>query len=272
MEDQALKWWHVRWGLAGRIIARFAIVSGKIIGLLGLVAALCGGTVYLISPWLVSRWLGKADPRLNLVPISLSTDSEVPLSKSTVDRYGFSIPLPKGEVGSTANGKQITMVRLPNGMLIVNYPLRESDWTVSELVRLNKDAEKLLGPEILHSKFKLMQAAMSETSEEVKWWRFRSSQNQRAELLLSTKFLVLLNPFSLHDGAIHPIYSIVFGEFRGFQVGSPNVSPYDAHIDLFDKNDRHLVFDITGTQGHGQVLTQKDINSVMASIRPTAEH
>lgn len=44
------------------------------------------------------------------------------------------------------------------------------------------------------------------------------------------------------------------------------------HLDLFDGADRHFAFDVIGREGHGQVLTQAEINAVVASIHPTADH
>jgi hypothetical protein len=116
-----------------------------------------------------------------------------------------------------------------------------------------------------------MQAAMCATPEQAKWWRFRSSQNERAQLLLLTKFLLLMD--SSHAfGTDHPIYMISAGEMRGFQLGNPNVPPFETHLDLFDKADRHLVLDVTGPKGHEQVLTQEEINAVVASIHSRTEH
>jgi hypothetical protein len=68
-------------------------------------------------------------------------------------------------------------------------------------------------------------------------------------------------------GTLGPIYPISAGVFRGFQIGNPDVSPYEAHLDLFDGTDRHLAFDISGPEGHGQVLTQAEINAIVASIQ-----
>jgi hypothetical protein len=110
------------------------------------------------------------------------------------------------------------------------------------------------------------------TPEQVKWWRFRSSQNEKAALLLLLKFVSLTESSPLHTLTIRPIYTIVSGEFRGFQFGNPDIPLYDTRIDLFDGADRHLAFDIGGLEGHGQVLTQEEINAMVASIRPASDH
>jgi hypothetical protein len=72
----------------------------------------------------------------------------------------------------------------------------------------------------------------------------------------------------VHALTIRPIYTIASGEFSGFQFGDPNIPPYDTRIDLFDAANRHPAFDISGLEGHGQVVTQEEINAMVASIRP----
>lgn len=270
MEDQALKWWHVRWGFAGRIISRFAIVSGKIIGLLLLVAALGGGLLYLLQPWLSSQHLGKTDPQLSIIPVSIPSKDEAPLSNSSIEHYGFMFRLPNKGIARTI--EQTTLVRFPNGILEFPRPSRYEGSLLFTAVHSDNDAKKLLSQEMLHSQFKVLQAAMLATPEQVKWWRFRSSQNRRAALLLVSKFVALTESSPGHLFGIRPIYAIASGEFHGFQLGNPDVPPYDARIDLFDGADRHLAFDIWGSEGHGQVLTQEEINAMVASIRPASDH
>lgn len=271
MEDIALKWWHVRWRLGGRIISRFAIVFGKIVGLLCLIAAVLGAFFYLLQPWIFSRHLSKSDPQLKVVPIALSNKAESHPSSASIDRYGVKFLLPNKAADKTTNLQQTTLVRFPNGMLEFR-PLRDEDSIVLGSVESDKDAEELLSQEMLHSQFKLLQAAMLVTPEQVKWWRFRSRQNKRAELLLFLKFVALTQYSPMHTVTVRPIYTIASGQFRGFQFGDPDNPPYDTHIDLFDDAGRHLAFNIGGLEGHGQVLTQEEINAMLASISPTSEH
>ncbi len=265
-------WWQVRWGLAGRAILRFAIVSGKIIGTLCLVAALGYGVLYLISPWLASRQLGKVDPRLGMVPLSLPRNTKATLSDARIDRYGFKFQMPDKEIVGTIGGELITVVQFRNGgLLMVHNTSRDEG--IFEVVNDDKRGQRLLGQDVIHSKFKLMQAAMSATPEQVKWWRFHSLENERLEYLLGTKISALIRAASSPQAqTLGPIYLIDSGEFRGFQLGNPDAMPYEAHIDLFDSADRYFAFDVTGPEGHGQVLTQEEINAILASIQRDSDH
>lgn len=132
-----------------------------------------------------------------------------------------------------------------------------------------KDAHKLLGEEVLRSRFSLLQAAMQVTPDQVKWWKLRNLANERAEFLLFTKFSELAK-ISLPSPNVTSIYKIESGKFRGFQLGNPDVAPYETHVDVFDEADRHYEFDVTGAKGHGVVLTQMEINAMIASIQPAS--
>lgn len=272
MEDAALKWWHVRWGLAGRIITRFAIASGKIIGVLCLIAIAAAGVVYLLQPWLSSEHLRKFDPQLSLIPTELPSKVEVQLSSSSIDHFGVEFRLPNNATVIAKKFQHSTFAQFPNGTFEFLGPLDDQDSIVFASVRDDKDAQKLLTPEMLHSRMKLLQAAMSVAPEQVKWWRLRSSRNRETELLLEIKFVALTEYSALHSLDIRPIYTISISDFRGFQFGDPGRAPYDTHVDLFDSSDRHFAFDISGTDGHGQVLTQEAVNAIIASIRLGSEH
>jgi hypothetical protein len=271
VEDLAPKWWHARWRLTGRKIPRFAIASTKIVGLLCLIAVVIGGVLYLVQPWLFSQHLGKNDPQLRTTPASLPSTAQAALSNSSIGRGGIKFLLPNEATVSTTKFQQTTLVRFPNGMLEFVGPLRDDDSIVFRSVHSNNDAEKLLGQELLHSQLKLLQAAMLATPEQVKWWRFRSRQNKKVEILLLLKFVAFTQYYPMHSLTVRPVYAIASGEFRGFQFGDPNKSPYDTHVDLFDGANHHLALNISGFQGHGQVITQEELNAMVASIRLAAD-
>jgi hypothetical protein len=56
--DPELKWWHVRWRLAGHAFLLFA----KILAPLALLAALASGVFYLLSPWLFAQRMANPIP------------------------------------------------------------------------------------------------------------------------------------------------------------------------------------------------------------------
>jgi hypothetical protein len=265
--NQHLKWWHVRW----RWAVRPAIVLGKVIGVLCLIAAIGYGVMYLIAPWLSSQHLSKVDPRLSLVPIDLPTKVEAPLSTATIDCYGFRVPLPREKISGTIEGDWSTTVLFRDGGTLTIHNSRQNP-TVLEFVSTDRNTEKLLGKETTASKFKLMQAAMWTTPDQAKWWKLRTPENERVEFLLLLKSLSLSVYASIHSSTIRPIYAISAGSFRGFQIGNADAAPYDAHVDLFDGANRYLRFDVTGSEGHGPVLTQAEINAMVASIRPISAH
>jgi len=256
--------------LAGCVVSRWALISGKVVALLCLIAALGYGVIYLTFPWLTSQRMSRVDPRLAFVPADLPTKAEVLLSDATIDCYGFSIRLPNEEVAKTFNGPFVTVVRFRNGGMLLIHNTSSNSGMLG-VANSDKHVAGLIGQGAFQSKFSLMQAAMRTTPDDAKWWKFRTLENERVEYLLLTKFSVLTSIDSPHAFTLGPLYAISVGGLRGFQIGNPDVSPYEAHVDLFDATDLHLAFDVFGPKQHGQVITQAEMNSMVASVRLTAK-
>lgn len=252
-----------------RALCRPASTLGKVIAVLCLCAVIGYSVLYAIAPWLHAQAMRRLDPRMSLVSMPLPSNADVPLSDASIDCYGFAIPLPKTQVGRTARSKSQTMVYFQDrGVLMIDDA--ESTSGVLEIIAKIKDAGTLLGPSIAQSKFKLMEAALQATPEQVKFWRFRSAGNERSDLLLVVKSLVLVQSSLGVSGQITPIRQIAAGQLRGFEFGDPESAPYNARLDLFDEADRHLVLRIIGRREDGPVLTQAEINALVAGIRPVA--
>lgn len=274
MAEQALKWWHVRWRPTARRLAPIAILICKVFVVLWLIAAIGYGGVYLLAPWMEARHLGKFDTRLNTVPAMVPNQMQAPLSETSFDHYGFKFLLPNRKIDRTHVGDGETLIFLAGkGLLIVRNTHALDTADLLPIVKKDKRVEQLLGQELAQSNTKLMQAALSATPGQVKWWRFRSARNMRQDLLLTLKFYTFIACSTVPDLSMKaPVYSTAFGAFRGIQCGDPNAPPYDAHIDVFDQSNRHFSLDVTGPTGHGQVITQEELNAMVASIRPNPNY
>jgi hypothetical protein len=187
-----------------------------------------------------------------------------------MDGYGFAVRLPNEEISKTLQGDLATVVLFRRGgSLTFHNPSGNSGilgYAISD-----KRTEGWAGKAAVRSKFQLMQAALGATPEQAKWWRFRTAENVRVDYLLTTKYLILTRIESPEAYKLGPIYTVSTGGFRGFQIGNPDLPPYEAHLDLFDSTDQHLMVDVGGMESHGQVLTQAEVNAVVASIRPIAK-
>jgi hypothetical protein len=250
-----------------RVISRIAIISGKVAVPLCLLAPVGYGVLYFEAPWLESLRISKFDTRVSIVPAELPSKAEAPLSSESIEWDGFTFQLPNNVDRTFRGDHSLSVHFLSGGWLRIENVARGGD--VLGLTMRDKSSQKVLGEEVLRSRFSLMQAAMSATPEQVKWWRFRASANQNVDFLLIMKFSALSQVHSLHFATIRPIYRIASGKLHGFQIGNPDVLPYEAHVDLFDAADRHFALDVAGPEGHGRVLTQAEINAMVGSIRLT---
>jgi hypothetical protein len=218
---------------------------------------------YQLAPWLTARDFVRDDPRLNLVPAALPDKSVAALFGVRVEIDGFSfltpwkdIPLERKERGASA----IAFLKDGVGILV---PDPAADLDSARTIRSIAETNRKLGWETLRPDYVLMAAAMAATSDQVKWWRI-PSQNARDLALLEMKRM------ALHDSGA--LYTVNSGELRGFQEGNPSVAPYRVHLNLFDGADHHYEIVIAAKENHGPVLSQAEVNAMVASLRPIPRH
>jgi hypothetical protein len=104
-----------------------------------------------------------------------------------------------------------------------------------------------------------MAAELGATPSQVKWWATRTA---------NVRSLVLLNLKSMEMNDTNAIYQLTAEEMHGFQLGNPAIAPYRVELDLFDRNDRRYQIIINGKDEQRPVLTQAEINAMVASFRP----
>jgi hypothetical protein len=122
---------------------------------------------------------------------------------------------------------------------------------------------RLFGQEAIRTEFAMMTAEMYASPDEVKWWKL-PRQNARMMTLAGLKG-TLCHKYGT-------LYAISFGRMHGFQEGAPNSPPYKVVLNLFDPDDhRHEIW-ITGEEGRPLPLTQAQLNSMVASIRPDSHN
>jgi hypothetical protein len=127
-----------------------------------------------------------------------------------------------------------------------------------ETAQQQKMMNKVIGSRTLSSNYELMSAEANATPAEVKWWAMRA-HNVRSLILLMNK--------SMNVSEVNAIHSVRSNVMRGFQYGDPDVPPYFVQLDLFDESDNHYKIIITGKREGRSVITQAQINALVASFR-----
>jgi hypothetical protein len=105
-----------------------------------------------------------------------------------------------------------------------------------------------------------MAAELAATPSQVKWWSTRTTK-ARSLILLNLKSMEVLE-------TTNRIYLQTSEEMHGFQIGDPALSPYKVELDLYDRSDRRYRILIAGKDLTHQVMTQAEINGMVASLRP----
>lgn len=252
------KWWHVSWTRLGKAIL-------VVFGVLWLIAGIGLLGFYQLTPWLTARDLYRGpnslnDPAsFNQIPASLPNKEVTPLSGVHIESYGFGFRVPWNETPLERKERGVTALaylRSGTGMLIIDpASLLDSAHSIRSIAKANKirDLERPI------SNYDLMAEAMASTPDQVKWWQ-TPTRNARTLTLLELKGTTLRS-----FGAL---YRIDFGNWRGFQEGDPSIAPYKVQLNLFDSADQHLEVLISGKQGSGPVISQAEVNAIVASIEP----
>jgi len=215
-----------------------------------------------LMAWHFARSTGDDHPNLAVLPKPLPNTPPADLSGVRIDHFGFSFQVPWKDIDPDQRATD-TVAVVPfqdGGRLLIFNPATQIDsakilrgTTVSQ----RTPTEEVFGEQALSSNYELMAPEVETTPDQIRWWDSRK-QNTRNALLLTYKSLNLRNA--------HEIYRLVSGELRGFQFGNPIVEPYVVQLDLFDHSDHHYRILITPSKQKKPVITQAQINAVVASI------
>lgn len=199
---------------------------------------------------------------LTQTPVALRNRGSVPLSNISIEAQGFRLFLPQG-VSVVSDKGTWNFVRLPSGGFVeIESPSLNS----TTLMMIDPRPAVFVPKPAPNSTYSLMEAILSATPGEVKWWRFRSAENLRIDRLLELKFLLQFELSPRHP-SIQPIYPVASTTVRGYQFGNPDVAPYEVEVELFNSADRSLALKFQGPKGHGRLVTQETLNAIVASIQ-----
>jgi hypothetical protein len=215
--------------------------------------------IYQFGPLYTVHALSRIEPRLSSVPANLPDKTVALIQGPRFECFGLSVMAPSNEVRFEKHWRSLCRLGLKNDWSLLIFDESES-LDRARMLRSDPRLAGVYGRETLSSNYALTSAAMQTTPEEARWWQPRS-HNARIAILLTNKLESLLD-----KGAL---YEINIGEMRGFQEGEPNSSPFQVTLNVFDPADHHYRITIKTREDNGPVLTQSEINAIVASIKPT---
>ncbi len=244
--------WHVSWKRVGIVLASAFCA----LWLLGFVAN------YFVI-WYLARETFGNDPALSVVPVEVPDKTLAKLAGPRLEQfeYSFQVPWTGPDTGKTL--RMVRLMSIKNGMsLMALNPATELN-AVKAMKGENQEQTsavlRLFGPRALSSNCDLLAAELAATPDQVRWWKPPTE---------NTRNLILLNLKSMEISGSNLIYNISFGEMRGFQFGNPGISPFRVRLDLYDVNNRRYEIWIVGGHPKGPVLSQAEVNAMVASLRP----
>jgi hypothetical protein len=215
---------------------------------------------YQLSPWSTARDLAASYPYLDRIPIVPPDKSVAILQGERIERFGFSMHLPWKDIYRDTTLQDVALISSNNGGAIEIHPASARHDSGATMRLMADEVAALRDNQSLRTNYALTVAAMGAKPAQVKWWKTRG-QNAKDVNLLLMKLLV-------ESDCQGPLYAIQFGEMRGFQPGNPSAAPYCAKLDLFDGADRLYEIRIDEYPERAPVITQAEINAMVASVRP----
>jgi hypothetical protein len=232
--------------------------------------------VILIGVWLVyavvqfmawhfAREAGRDHQNLAVLPTPLKDTTAEKLSGLRVEKFGFSFQLPWDDVATDRTGKGAAALNFKGGADVLVFDPASAVNSV-KIMREGAGGQqsilnRVFGAKTLSSNYDLMAAEVGATSNDVEWWVSRA-RNIRTFILLEDK----LTELGETGKSIHPLAS---STVQGFQFGDPDAAPYIVRLELFDSLDRRYEIVLTGKSAHRAVITQSQINGLIASLRTT---
>jgi hypothetical protein len=246
IESPRRRWTQVSWK---RIALALGLTFAGLASLLPI--------AWFLEPWYFAREISRNDASLSVTPVALQNKTVSALASGRLQCFEFSFQTPWEKVGIREDLKSATWIRFTNGPAILAF---DPAWMPSVQKAVRTDAKKLenvFGQRAMSSGYDWMSAELATTPSQIHWWD-RTGNARTAVLLGLKESEVLRSPV---------IYKVENDEVRGFQIGQPGPAPVRVTLELFDVNNRRYEI-IIGTRYGEQVVTQADINSIIASFRP----
>jgi len=210
-----------------------------------------------------ARSMAEIFPNLAAVPTPLKDQQIADLSGVRVDKFGFSFQVPWTKQTFDRTFTSMATVNFDGGSALLLDSPRSEVRQLEVLRSLNAHDRaaltSVLGAKAMSSNYEFVAAEMEITPSEAKWWSSRKSY-ERTIVLLGDKGADLDECTSIHP--------VLRGAMRGFQFGDPDVAPYRVNLELFDSLDREYVIRIITSPERGPVITQAQINALIASFVP----
>jgi hypothetical protein len=226
-----------------------------------------GWAIYIVSMnlivWHFAKETSEEAKNLNVLPTPLLDTSVAELKGLRIEKFGFSFQVPWNDVNrdSTATTGAAIFFKDGAGLLLFDP---SSGVNAVEILKGNTTGQtelmtKVLGSQALSSNYELMAAEVLATPADVKWWvgRVRNTRN-----------ITLLMNKGMNLGDANTIHRISGKDVRGFQYGDPGLAPFLVRLSLFDTLDRQDEIVISGKDVHRPVISQAQINGMVASFVP----
>ena len=218
------------------------------------------GFLTLVKEWFGPYYVARtfADEQAKVLPVPLADNTTVVESQTRVKRGDISFAVP--EWTETAASKHMSgALQFTNGLVVIIGSVPSSMEVVRTLKGISGVALRHeLGDEATSSEFNLVSAAAATSNNDAKWWH-SPFYNGKVSFLLAIKAV-----FTGLNSAPAPIYTLRFGNIRGFQIGSPAGNQQVLRLVLYSNDNLACSIELLNFRSK---ISQPQINALIASLR-----
>jgi hypothetical protein len=217
------------------------------------------GVIWFLEPWYFAREISHADAHLDLTPVRLHDTSLSPLAPGRLGFFDFSFQVPWKQVETQKVTKTSAVVLFREGAALIVFDPSETTKLSSAMHQQSKPLASIFGSRAMSSGYDWMASELTAAPDQIRWWN--RTNNVRLALLLGMKSIKISNECTV-------IYRVENPELHGFEFCDPAAAPYRITLNVFDVNNRSYEMVIASRRADQPVVTQADINAIIASMRP----
>lgn len=227
-----------------------------------LALAIFFGLLIFVQEWFGPYYLARnfADEQTKVLPVPLADNTTGVESQTRVKRGDISFAVP--EWTETAASKHMSgALQFTNGLVVFIGSVPSNIEAIRTLKGISGVAlRRELGDEAINSEFDLASAAVATNDNDAKWWR-GPFYNGKVSFLLAVKTVLT---GSGHSSERAPIYTLRFGDIRGFQIGNPAGNQRVLRLVLYRNDNRVCSIEFLNFRSK---ISQPQINALIASLR-----
>jgi hypothetical protein len=211
-----------------------------------------------------AKWEARNEPKLWIVPEPLSLTPASHADGETFSYFGYEFESPWNGLRQQRKTESVVLLTASTERSIMVFaPAKETELDFLKRTTAEKriDVGDVLGEDTTRSSYALLSKKLFLTPADLRLF------SSRKEMVANSVFLMLKKVDCQYWSGLHWFKT---EWFRGFQKGDPTLD-MAVNVEAFDAADRKLMLVIAAQKDARHRLSQAEVNTILASLRPASK-